>query len=107
MPLSVRTEASDHLTLLVDEKPLFTCRYGNDLRKPYLHPVYLPNGSVLTADSPPDHPEHHGLFFGWEEVNGVDFWNEGAAANPGTITTEDVQTTPIPDERRLAVSFSH
>jgi hypothetical protein len=106
MPISARNEPGS-LAVLVNDAPLFTYRFGDSLPKPYLHPLHLPNGAVITEDSPPDYPEHHGLFFGWEEVNGVDFWNEGAASAPGKVTTESVEVTPLAEERKLAVIAEH
>lgn len=56
--------------------PLCEYRYGKDLPKPYVHPVYAPNQAVLSLDSPPDHKHHRGLMLGWTDVNGFDFWGE-------------------------------
>lgn len=36
---------------------------GSAGRKPYLHPLALPGGQVLTDDSPTDHLHHHGAWF--------------------------------------------
>lgn len=56
--------------------PRFEYRYAANLPKPYVHPLYAPEGSVLTLDSPPDHKHHRALMFGWSDVNGADFWGE-------------------------------
>jgi len=37
-------------------------------RSTYLHPVYAPDGTVLTDDFNPDHPHHRGIFWAWEVV---------------------------------------
>ncbi len=37
-------------------------------RSNYIHPLYGPNGEVLTKDYPPDHPHHRGLYWAWPEV---------------------------------------
>jgi len=51
--------------------------YNADHRKrPNLHPVASPSGSVLTRDAPDDHPWHHGLWFTIKYVNGENFWEE-------------------------------
>jgi len=34
----------------------------------YVHPLYDPNGVVLTEDMPADHPYHHGLYLAWTQV---------------------------------------
>ena len=44
--------------------------------KPFFHPVGLPGGPVQTWDHPPDHPWHHGLWFSWKFINGVNYWEE-------------------------------
>lgn len=42
--------------------------------RPFAHPVYSPEGDVLTNWRPNDHPWHHGLSFTLTSVNGVNFW---------------------------------
>jgi hypothetical protein len=45
--------------------------------RPYLHPVHDPTGRVvLTEDKPADHPWQHGIFTGFHQVNGVNYWKE-------------------------------
>lgn len=56
---------------------------GNDAGKPYLYPLRAPSGTAITRHFPMeivpgesnDHPHQRGLFFGHENVNGIDFWN--------------------------------
>jgi hypothetical protein len=45
-------------------------------RRPFVHPLLSPDGSVLTVDAPDDHPWHHGLWFTIKFVNGENFWEE-------------------------------
>ena len=40
----------------------------------YFHPLSAPDGTVLTADKPADHIWHHGLWFCWKNINGVNYW---------------------------------
>ena len=58
-------------------KPVFVYNFGMVLAKGfpesmkrscYLHPVYAPNGAVLTDDFNPDHPHHRGISWMWPEV---------------------------------------
>lgn len=58
-------------------KPVFVYNYGMILapgaaerlrRSCYLHPVYAPDGTVLTDDFNQDHPHHRGIFWAWEVV---------------------------------------
>lgn len=37
-------------------------------RSDYVHPLYGPEGEVLTKDYSPDHPHHRGLYWAWPEV---------------------------------------
>ncbi|HEY8498744.1 MAG TPA: PmoA family protein [Limnochordales bacterium] len=37
-------------------------------RRPYVHPISLPGGPELTADRPPDHVHHHGLWVAHHRV---------------------------------------
>jgi hypothetical protein len=51
--------------------------YNRDHRKrPNVHPLHSPSGSLLTRDAPEDHPWHHGLWFTIKYVNGDNFWEE-------------------------------
>jgi hypothetical protein len=67
---------------------LFTAyRYPADFEKPFLYPVYSPNGSVITRGYPleprkgerVDHPHQVGIWFNHGNVNGLDFWNNSSA----------------------------
>ena len=66
-------EASS-IALLADGKTVWKFRYGQDLPKPMFHPLALVDGTVLTWDSPPDHPWHHALWFSWKYLNHVNYW---------------------------------
>jgi len=37
-------------------------------RSNYVHPIYGPNGEVLTEDYIKDHPHHRGIYWAWPEV---------------------------------------
>ena len=58
-------------------KPVFVYNYGMVLatgfpetmrRSCYLHPVYAPDGTLLTDDFNRDHPHHRGISWMWPEV---------------------------------------
>src|ERR1700722_12730246 len=57
------------------------------LEKPVLYPIYAPDGQLITRGfplqprpgEPTDHPHHVGLWFNYENVNGLDFWNHSYA----------------------------
>ncbi len=41
---------------------------GKCTRCNFIHPLYGPNGNVLTEDGPSDHPHHRGIFWAWQQV---------------------------------------
>jgi Family of unknown function (DUF6807) len=52
-------------------------RYAWDhRRKPHIHPLATPAGTVLTRVEPPDHPWQRGLWFVVKFVDGDNFWEE-------------------------------
>jgi len=61
--------------------------YPDTVEKPVLYPIRAANGSIVTrsfpldsrAGDPTDHPHHIGLWFNFENVNGLDFWNNSYA----------------------------
>jgi len=68
---------NDHSVALYKDKTLiWQFNYDQNLSKPYFHPISLVDGTVLTWESPPDHPWHHGLWFSWKDINGVNYWEE-------------------------------
>jgi len=38
-------------------------------RSDYIHPLYSPDGAMMTDDWPPDHPHHRGVYWAWPEVD--------------------------------------
>lgn len=70
------SQSDSALELVCGGHTLWKFRYGAELSKPYFHPLALTDGTVLTVDRPSDHPWHHGLWFSWKYVNGVNFWEE-------------------------------
>jgi hypothetical protein len=38
-------------------------------RSNYIHPLYGPDGEILTEDFSPDHPHHRGIYWAWPEVD--------------------------------------
>jgi len=43
-------------------------------RRTFFHPVFSPDGTLLTAEAPKDHPWHLGLWFCWKYINGLNYW---------------------------------
>ncbi len=80
------------LSLELTEKgqPVFDYNYGmirkagnpeSTRRSTYLHPVWAPDGTLVSADYNPDHPHHRGISWMWPVVvvdgNTVDLWEPG------------------------------
>jgi hypothetical protein len=61
--------------------------YPDSLEKPVLFPIYDAGGTIVTRGFPmeprqgesTDHPHHIGLWLTYENVNGLDFWNNSYA----------------------------
>jgi len=68
------------LALVGPDGPLWRFLYGPDLDIPYFHPLSTADGRTLTWDKPPDHIWHHGLWFCWKFINGVNYWEIDAKA---------------------------
>ena len=73
--------------LYADAERLFELRHGPGEDEPALHPLSLPGGPPLTADRPADHPWHHGLWFAWKYVDGVNHWEHGPEGRPEGATS--------------------
>jgi len=89
-PFTFRRPNGTTLELWEADRPVLAYNYGvmvgkdvpaNDPRRRrscYIHPVWGLRGEVLTADFPPDHYHHHGIFWAWPHVRvgdqQVDLW---------------------------------
>ncbi|MCC6394903.1 MAG: PmoA family protein [Bryobacterales bacterium] len=78
-------DAGSPVRFLSGARPLFTYRYSPDRPKPYVHPLYAPDGTPVTQDGPPDHIHHRGLMLAWSAVDGIDFWGETNPARHGSL----------------------
>jgi hypothetical protein len=76
-PFAFREISPASLELSENGKPVFVYNFGSILaagapegarRSTYLHPVYAPDGAVLTDDFNQDHPHHRGIFWAWPVV---------------------------------------
>jgi hypothetical protein len=73
---------SGDLKVNVDGKPFTIFHYGADANKPFLAPLRSPSGKIITRGFPMenipgesrDHLHHRGLWFSYDDVNGVKFW---------------------------------
>ena len=83
------THNNESLVLKKGEQPVLSCRHsiypapnGVDeiyKRNAYIHPLYSPDGNILTRIQPPDHYHHYGIWNPWTKTHfdgrSIDFWN--------------------------------
>jgi len=76
-PFRFREVNPDSIELAEGGKPVFVYIHGMVLgngapearrRSGYLHPIYAPDGTVVTDDFPRDHWHHRGIFWAWPIV---------------------------------------
>ena len=83
-------ESARHVDISVDGQPFTAYIWPTTLKKPVLFPLRTPKGTIVTRGYPleprpserQDHPHHAGLWFNYENVNGLDFWNNSDAIKP-------------------------
>lgn len=75
------------IDVLIGNKLFTSFLYSDNLEKPFLYPVLTVNQTDVTrgfplhpkAGDPIDHPHQLGIWFNYENVNGLDFWNNSYA----------------------------
>ena len=81
----------DKIDVDIDGKPFTTFYFGTDVGKPFLAPLRSASGKIVTRHFPMekvagesnDHPHHRGLWFSYDDVNGIKFWeNDPSYKNP-------------------------
>jgi hypothetical protein len=99
----------------IDGKPFTEFIFTDTMEKPFLYPIYAPGGQTITRGfpwnpqpgDPVDHPHHIGLWLNYENVNGLDFWNNSFAIAPakkkqyGWIRTTHIEKTTNGSEGTL------
>src|SRR5579863_8989869 len=102
----VPNEQERRVDISIDGKPFTSYIWPTTLKKPVLYPLRTANGTIITRGFPLeprpgeriDHPHHAGLWFNYENVNGLDFWNNSYAIKPdnapkmGTILHRSIVT---------------
>lgn len=100
----------ESIALMKDERTLWRFHYGAGENQPFFHPLALPEGPVLTWNRPPDHVWHHGLWFCWKYINGVNYWeHQNDAAKPaGRTSWANVKVDPADDfSARISLDLSY
>jgi hypothetical protein len=83
----VRNERERRVDISIDGQPFTSYIWPTTLKKPVLYPLRTAQGTIITRGFPLeqrpgeriDHPHHAGLWFNYEDVNGLDFWNNSDA----------------------------
>src|ERR1700686_631201 len=83
-------EQARRVDISIDGQPFTSYIWPATLKKPVLYPLRTAKGTVVTRGFPleqrpgerVDHPHHAGLWFNYESVNGIDFWNNSDAIKP-------------------------
>src|SRR5207253_11235568 len=83
-------ESARRVDIAIGGAPFTSYIWPERLRKPVLYPIRSAKGTLVTRGWPldprpgerVDHPHHVGLWFNYESVNGVDFWNNSDALKP-------------------------
>ena len=83
----IKSASANKVDILIGGKPFTSFLFPDTLEKPVLYPVYTANGTDVTRGfpmntqpgDPTDHPHHIGIWFNFENLNGLDFWNNSYA----------------------------
>src|SRR5438552_19094055 len=83
-------EAARRVDITIDGKPFTSYIWPERIKKPVLYPIRSASGTPVTRGWPldprpgerVDHPHHVGLWLNYENVNGIDFWNNSDAIKP-------------------------
>src|SRR5689334_5838641 len=79
----VQSVTDKRIDVIIGDRPFTSFLYPDSLEKPVLYPLRTAKGTVVTRGfpfdpkpgDPSDHPHHVGLWLNFENVNGLDFWN--------------------------------
>lgn len=112
----VKSPTENKVDVFIGGKPFTSFLYPDSLEKPVLFPIHAANGTIVTRGfpleprdgEPTDHPHHIGLWFNFENVNGLDFWNNSYAIPQnkknlyGWIRTDKILETKSGSTGKLA-----
>lgn len=108
-------ETAKRVDITVDGKPFTSYIWPDTVKKPVLYPIRDAKGTLVTRGWPldprpgerVDHPHHVGLWLTYENVNGIDFWNNSDAIKPanapkmGTILQRRIVSAKSGDRGEL------
>lgn len=107
--------------LLYNGKLLTAYCYFDSTEKPVLFPLRTLKGTTVTRGWPvaprtgerTDHPHHVGLWFNYESVNGLDFWNNSDAIPEdkkhlyGSIRHQRILARKTSEKGAILITYSH
>lgn len=113
-------EAARRVDVTIDGKPFTSYIWPDTVMKPVLYPIRDAAGAIVTRGwpleprpgEPTDHPHHVGLWLNYENVNGIDFWNNSTAIKPqnapkmGTILHRKIDSATSGNARGELVTES-
>jgi hypothetical protein len=103
----IKSAKENKVNIFIGGKLFTSFMYPDTLEKPVLYPLRAANGKVVTRGfpldpkpgDPTDHPHHIGTWFNFENLNGLDFWNNSYAiakakkSQYGWIRTDKIMET--------------
>ena len=112
----VKSATENKVDIFIGEKLFTSFLFPDSLEKPVLYPVRSANGTVVTRGfpfnpqpgDPTDHPHHIGIWLNFENLNGLDFWNNSYAIPAakkhlyGWIKTDRIMETSGGTKGKLA-----
>lgn len=141
--VEITAHGNDHISIQINQQPFSDFHIGSAYAKPFLAPLRSAGGLLVTRQFPMlhvegeshDHPHHKGLWIGYGDVNGINFWEVAAESkasgdNPkdkgkirllkvgklqsgkksgtleATFVWQDPQGAPVLDERRRMTFYA-
>ena len=83
----IKDPSAKKIDVMIGAKLFTSFLYPDNIEKPFLYPVFTVNQTDVTRGfplnpkpiDPTDHPHHIGIWLNYENVNGLDFWNNSYA----------------------------
>jgi hypothetical protein len=88
--VEVRQAAPDAISIAINGQPYSTFYLGGSNPKPFLAPLKTASGIIVSRRWPMetvpgesrDHPHHRGLWIGYGDVDGINFWENDPQSKP-------------------------
>ncbi|MDQ2840208.1 MAG: PmoA family protein [Acidobacteriota bacterium] len=88
--VEIRSIDNDQVSIQINGQPFSDFYIGKQYAKPFLAPLRSASGLIVTRRFPMervesesrDHPHHKGLWIGYGDVNGINFWETEPESKP-------------------------